>query len=169
MLSKNPQDPGVVAQDHPRWVDDNFAGTAPHAVESRLPNTSPLGLARLARLDRPDAIRPHHLVVLVLDDVAMPDELTRRVELRPHACDLARISDNGILETALPGLGRRYIAVKLKRFQNLTAIIQDQTLAVHHLKRYLVDVYRVRITCGVVELPYFRDTLGRVLGNWIHP
>ena len=37
--------------------------------------------ARLAGLHRADAVGPHHLVVLVLDDVAVPDELARRVEL----------------------------------------------------------------------------------------
>jgi hypothetical protein len=40
-----------------------------------------LALVRLAGLDRPDAVRPHHLVVFVLDDVAVPDELAGRVEL----------------------------------------------------------------------------------------
>jgi hypothetical protein len=34
----------------------------------------------LARLHRPDPIGPHHLVVLVLDDVAVPDELAGRVD-----------------------------------------------------------------------------------------
>ena len=70
---------GAVAQDHPRGVDDPPAGTSPPAVEAQLPNAAPTGLARLARLDRTDAVRPHHLVVLVLDDVAVPDELARRV------------------------------------------------------------------------------------------
>ena len=58
------------------------------------------------RLNRPDPVRPHHLVVLVLDDVAVPDELARRVELRPDAGHLARIGDDGVLEAGLPGLGR---------------------------------------------------------------
>jgi hypothetical protein len=30
---------------------------------------------RLAKLLRPDPVRPHHLVVFVLDDVTVPDEL----------------------------------------------------------------------------------------------
>ena len=33
--------------------------------------------ARLPRLRGPDSERSHHLVVFVLDDVAMPDELSR--------------------------------------------------------------------------------------------
>jgi hypothetical protein len=32
---------------------------------------------RLTGLWRSDPVRPHHLVVLVLDDVAVPDELPR--------------------------------------------------------------------------------------------
>ena len=40
------------------------------------PQVQPL-LCRLAGLDRADAVGPHHLVVLVLDDVAVPHELAR--------------------------------------------------------------------------------------------
>ena len=47
---------------------------------------------------RTDAVGPHHLVVLVLDDVAVPDELARRGEARPHPRDLAGISDDRVLE-----------------------------------------------------------------------
>src|SRR5688572_33011352 len=96
-------------------------------------------LARLTRLNRTDAVWTHHLVVLVLYNVAVPDELARCVELQPHACDLARVGDDGVLETALPRLGRSYIAVKLNRLQNLTIIIEDQTLAVHYFKYGLVN------------------------------
>lgn len=42
----------------------------------------------------------------MLYDVAVPDELAGRVELRPHACDLARIRNYGVLETVFPRLGR---------------------------------------------------------------
>ena len=74
---------------------------------------------RLTRLNGTDAVWPHHFVVLVLYDVAVPDELARRVELRPDACDLTRIRDDGVLEAGLPRLGWSYIAIKLNRF-NLT-------------------------------------------------
>ena len=80
-------------------------------------------LARLTGLNRTDSVWTHHFVVLVLYDVAVPDELARCVELQPHACDLARVGDDGILKTALPWLGRSYIAVKLNRLQNLTVSI----------------------------------------------
>jgi hypothetical protein len=39
-----------------------------------------LSIGRLARLHRTNPIRPHHLVVLVLDDVAVPDELAGGAE-----------------------------------------------------------------------------------------
>jgi hypothetical protein len=52
-------------------------------------------LRRLARLHRSNPVRPHHLVILVLNDVAVPDELAGRVELGLYAGDLARIGDAG--------------------------------------------------------------------------
>src|ERR671911_2988375 len=42
----------------------------------------------------PDAVGPHHLVVLVLHDVAVPDEQPGAVEGRLDAGDLARIGDH---------------------------------------------------------------------------
>ena len=59
----------------------------------------------LARLLRSDAVRPHHLVVLMLDDVAVPDELAGFLELRPDAGDFTRISGDRVLEAAFPSLG----------------------------------------------------------------
>ena len=60
----------------------------------------------LTRLNGTDAVWPHHLIVFVLYDVTMPNELPGRVELHPHACDLAGIRNYGVLETVFPRLGR---------------------------------------------------------------
>src|SRR6188474_3587012 len=68
----------------------------------------PVRLYRLAWLQGADAVRPHHFIVLVLDDVAMPDELAGRIELRPHASDLSGIGNHGVLEASLPGLRWRW-------------------------------------------------------------
>src|SRR5687767_11079571 len=68
-------------------------------------------LLRLTQLKRADAVRPHHLVVFVLHDVAVPDELPGRVELRSHPRHLAWIGDHGVLEAGLPGVCRRDDAV----------------------------------------------------------
>ena len=57
-------------------------------------------------LDRANRIRTHHLVVLVLQDVAMPHELPRTIERRFHARDLAGVGDHGVLGARLPRLGR---------------------------------------------------------------
>jgi hypothetical protein len=66
------------------------------------PVAGTLCLLGLAGLDRPDAVRPHHLVVLVLHDVAVPHELARIRELRADAGDLARQGGHGVLEPGLP-------------------------------------------------------------------
>ena len=57
---------------------------------------------RLARLDGADAVGPHHLVVLVLDDVAVPDELAGCGESHTHPGHLARQGRNGVLDAGLP-------------------------------------------------------------------
>jgi len=45
-------------------------------------------------------VRPHNLIVLVLDD-----EESGPIEQRLHPCDLARIGDDGVFEASFPGLG----------------------------------------------------------------
>src|SRR3990167_54790 len=71
----------------------------------RRPHSHLARLVRLPRLQGADAQWPHHLVVLVLDDVAVPDELAGRVELYAQTRDLAGVGDDRILEAGLPGLG----------------------------------------------------------------
>ena len=70
-----------------------------------------------------DAIGPHHLVVLVLDDVTMPDELPGHIEFCPDACDLARVSDNRILQTHLPGFRQSDRAAELDRLHRLACFL----------------------------------------------
>ena len=62
----------------------------------------------LPLLNRTDPVRPHHLVVLVLHDVAVPDELARRVELRPDTRDLPRVGDYSVFKAGFPWLRRCY-------------------------------------------------------------
>src|SRR5262249_29586165 len=64
--------------------------------------------AGLAGLNRPDLVWPHHLVVLVLDDVAVPDEPARRLEFRPDADDLAGYA---ITVSLKPGLSHGAVYV----------------------------------------------------------
>ena len=53
------------------------------------------------------AVRHHHLVVLVLDDVAVPDVQAGDVEGRVDAGDLTRVGDYGVLPAGLRGLRRQ--------------------------------------------------------------
>ena len=103
----------------------------------------------------PDPIRPHHLVVLVLDDVAMPNEQAGTVEERLHACDFAGVGDHGVLAAALPAL--RGAGDAFKR------------LPVHHLEGDLVDVDRVGVRGEVVELPDLDRANRGVLGRRLVP
>src|SRR5215207_10480937 len=96
-------------------------------------------ISSAAAVSGPDAIRAHHLVVLVLEDVAVPDEQAGAVEERLHARDLAGVGDHGVLATELPALGRTGDAV--------------ERLAVFYLEGDLVDVDRVGVLGEVVELP----------------
>src|SRR6266545_7663048 len=102
-----------------------------------------------------DAVRPHHLVVLVLDDVAVPHVEPGEVEPRLDPSDLLRIGDHRVLVAGLPALRLPQIAV--------------ERLSVHHLEHHLVDVDRVRVLREVPELPDLGRADRRVLGDGIHP
>ena len=58
--------------------------------------------AGLTRLHRSDAEGPHHLVVLMLDDVTVPCVLAGLVELGADARDLAGVRGHGVFEPRLP-------------------------------------------------------------------
>src|SRR5262245_61668583 len=62
----------------------------------------------LVRLLRPDAIRAHHLIVLVLQNMAMPDELARRLELYPYPRHLTWVRDDCVFKAGFPGFARRW-------------------------------------------------------------
>ena len=74
----------------------------------------------------PDAVGPHHFVVLVLDDVAVPDELAGVGEPQPQPGHLARVGDHGVLPAVLPGLRRGRVASELDRLDDLAVLVQRQ-------------------------------------------
>src|SRR5215208_136884 len=104
----------------------------------------------------PDAVRPHHLVVLVFEDVAVPDEQAGAVEQRLHARDLVRVGDDGVLATGLPGL------------RGPGSRLADH-LAAEDLEGHLVDVDRMSVGGEVVQLPDFDGSQGRVLRGRLVP
>ena len=74
-------------------------------------------------------------VVLVLEDVAVPDEETLAIELRLDAGHLARIGDDRVLEAGLPRIGAiSGTLVQLDGLNHLALPIQSQLLAVDHLE-----------------------------------
>ena len=109
---------------------------------------SPLG-------HRPDVVRPHHLVVLVLDDVAVPDIQASDVEPGLDAGDLVRIGDDRVLEARLPGFRRSGGSA--------------ERLPVDDLELHQVDVDGVGVGREIVDLPRFGGADGRVLADVIHP
>src|SRR5512132_4183722 len=73
--------------------------------------TPPRAVAEWAvRRSGSDPVRAHHLVVLVLDDVAVPDEQPGAVVGRLDAGDLAGVGDDGVLASGLPRLGPANLA-----------------------------------------------------------
>ena len=76
------------------------------------------------------------------------------VSLKPVSHGSGRQSDGAI---ELDGLG------------DLTLRVQDETLAVDDFEGDLVDVHRVGIGSGVVDLPDLGRADGRVLGHRVHP
>ena len=115
------------------------------------------------------AIRTHHLVILMLNNVAMPDELASLVELRSDAGNFTRIGGDRILEAALPGFGRSGIPNQTRWGLSLAVRIRFECLTVHNFKCHFVDVHRVRIRREIVKLPDFSIAHIWVLGDRLHP
>src|SRR5207237_10704944 len=70
-------------------------------------------------LYRTNRIGPHHLVVFVLEDVAMPDELSRMIERRLHSGDFIGIGHYRVLGAGFPGFGRADISCGILAFDDL--------------------------------------------------
>ena len=101
--------------------------------------TQPWQARTFAPGSRLDPQRAHHLVVLVLEDVAVPDEEPGVVEARLDAGDLVGVGDDRVLVAGLPRLGGPSRSA--------------ERLPVHDLELHLVDVDRVGVLGEVVDLP----------------
>jgi hypothetical protein len=95
-------------------------------------------------LDRTDSEWPHHFVVLVLDDVAMPHELPGVIEFSPDAGDFTRIGDDGVLEPGFPWFRGDDVAGQLEGLDRIAVRVQYQSLTVHDFEHHLMDVHRMR-------------------------
>src|SRR4029453_4377433 len=111
-LPKRMRSPRPGDNDGSGCKDSTQVGLPRPGGSRRAPTGPSFGLAWLYRTD---AVGPHHLVVLVLDDMAVPYELTRCFEPRPHPRDLPRIGDDRVLEPRFPRLGTGDVAVELDR------------------------------------------------------
>src|SRR5829696_9171311 len=82
----------------------------PNASRKNVPRISPWISVHVSRFVNSiglgaDPVRPHHLVVFVLDDVTVPDEEAGAVVGRLHAGDLTGVGDDCVLAGShLPGL-----------------------------------------------------------------
>ena len=131
------------------------AGHAPNSLPARGPTSSATAQrpprrapcrasTGLPRLAGPDPEGAHHLVVLVLQDVAVPDELAGTLEVRPNARHLAGVGRDGVLESGLPRLRRRRDSDDLDGLDDVAAVDQEP-LPVHDFERHLVDMDRVGV------------------------
>src|SRR6266702_1065533 len=118
----------------------------------------------LAVGQRTDTHRPHHLVVLVRDDVAVPEKKSGDVELGLHACKHARVDEDGVLGPDFSSLWRRGCTAELGR-----SIRSDRDrLAVDYFELHLVDMNRMGVLGEIVDLPGLRGSERRVLGDGVH-
>src|SRR5262245_64938170 len=83
--------------------------------------------------------RAHHLVVFVLENVAMPDESPLSNERHLEARDLTGIDDHGVLSAPFPDLGPARGA--------------ELVLALDDLELHQMDVDRMRILGEIVNRP----------------
>src|SRR5206468_12370112 len=106
---------------------------------------------------RSDPIRPHHLVVLVLHDMAVPHVEAGQIEPGLHPGDLPGVGDHGVLVAGLPAL----------RSSGGTA--GAEPLPVDDLELNLVNVDGVSVHGEVVDLPDLRGAESRVLRDRLVP
>jgi len=81
--------------------------------------------------------RPHHLVILMFDDVAVPDVVAGQIKLHLDPSYFARIGDDRIFETGFP------------RFWLLHAIGPTSK----HLKFHQVNMNGVSILGEIMDRP----------------
>src|SRR5262249_8353992 len=122
------------ALDAPRSATSAMSVTT-RGCMSRPPITGSRSLGR-------DDVRPHHLVVLVLDDVAVPDVQSRYVERGPDGRDVSGVGEDGMLEARFPRLD--------DRVHRLEAGDGPPT---HDLEPYHMHVDRMPVLGEVVDLP----------------
>ncbi len=100
--------------------------------------------------------------------MAVPDVQPRDVEPGPDPGDLTRIGDDRVLVARLPRLRR--LRRRPGRDLHLAGpVVHDDVLATHHLEGQLVDVHRVRVRRGVVQLPHLGGAHRGVLGDRVRP
>mmetsp|Transcript_105274 Transcript_105274/g.293066 ORF Transcript_105274/g.293066 Transcript_105274/m.293066 type:complete len:679 (+) Transcript_105274:113-2149(+) len=106
--------------------------------------------------------RHHHLVVLVLENVAMPHEEAREVEGHPDPRHLKRVCDDGVLPARLAGWRH-----DLRAAQRPSSLIEG--LAVHHEELHQVQVDGVRIRRLVPDPPLLCSKVSRVCDDPVRP
>src|SRR5262252_7461988 len=104
----------------------------------------------------------HHLVVLVLEDVAVPDEAACGAELRLDACNLTGVGDDRILE---PGLSR----LRRPGWPDGRAGVRVKLLPVDYLELHRVYMNGVCVLGVVEDLPDLGGTEGRRLCGSVGP
>src|SRR5262249_13479149 len=98
----------------------------------------------------------HHLVILVLEDVAVPDEATRGAELRLDTRDLTRVGDDCVLE---PGLSR----LRRPGRPDERTGGRVERLPVDHLELHRVYVNGMCVLGIVEDIPDLSGAEGRCL------
>ncbi len=126
--------------------------------------------ARIGRIDQTvpvDEQRPHHLVVFMFDDVAVPDVEPGDVKIGLDAHDLAGIRNHRVLVALF--IGQRRILCPGRDEVPECEGARIQVLALHHLETNLVQVDRMRIGGGIEDLPDFGAVEERGLGHRVAP
>src|SRR5574337_75510 len=121
----------------------------------------------LPRLLGADAVGPHHLIVLVLDDVAVPGELAGIREAPADAGDLAGVGDHRVLETGFPGF--RWLGVRRRQPDLARPFVDEDVLAIDDLEGDLVHVDRMGVAGRIVELPELGGADSGVFGHRVRP
>src|SRR5271156_3893528 len=133
----------------------SWAGSAPWAA-SDAPRNFRRGECRYPlRHRRDDFVRAHHLVVLVLEQMAMPDvTVGEALEARDDPCDHSGIGADGVLPAGFVRIGRRGGSEIADRSM-LLIVEHVERAAVENLKANQMQMDGMRVLGEVDEVPDF--------------
>src|ERR1700722_2536820 len=135
--------------------------------------------ASLRRELHDDFVGPHHLIVLMLKDVTMPDveeflpwgyrRTVRQVKAHDDSSNIAGIGlDRILMSRSFVAFGRHWFGSE-DEFAGLLVGWYVEGLSIQYLELHKVDMQGMNVACDVHEGPDFGAASFGIFGDWLMP